>query len=83
MGVAVLMGILQGIPDGHGFWMQMEAALALAHCIKKVGIALEEDAGTASYHFPLYVVTKILLSGFPAKCMKNSLAGTNLLSFNR
>ena len=53
MGVAVLMGILQGIPDGHGFWMQMEAALALAHCIKKVGIALEEDAGAASYHFPL------------------------------
>lgn len=53
MGVAVLMGKLQGIPDGHGFWMQMEAALALAHCIKKVGIAQEEDAGAASYHFPL------------------------------
>ena len=53
MGIAVIMGILQGVPDGHGFGMQMDTALALAHSIKKVGVALEEDAGAASYYFPL------------------------------
>ncbi len=51
--IAVLVGILDGVPDGHGVRMQYHIGLTTKRRIPEEGIALTVDAGRTANHMPL------------------------------